>query len=139
MSCASNYWSLLNSLRLLRFAHNDNTSIRNVIASSDSDEAILYNFSLRIAGLVPIQYINRKCKIYYVHQGKTKTGKPKYYLFMKNEGNLVNIMPPKFEIYENPINAHVILRRRLPKLITDGEVNIVEQGIKKLTKLDYYS
>jgi hypothetical protein len=87
---------------------------------------------------MPIQYINRKGKIYYVHQGKTKTGKPKYYLSMKSEGNLVDSMPPEFEIYENPINAHVVLRRCLPKLITDDEINIVEQGLKKLTKLDHY-
>ena len=85
-----------------------------------------------------IQYVNRKGKIYYLHQGKTKTGKPRYYLSMKSEGNLVDSMPPEFEIYENPINAHVVLRRCLPKLITDDEINIVEQGLKKLTKLDYY-
>ena len=85
-----------------------------------------------------IQYVNRKGKIYYLHQGKTKTGKPRYYLSMKSEGNLVDSMPPEFEIYENPINAHVILRRCLTKLITDDEINIVKQGLKELTELDYY-
>ena len=85
-----------------------------------------------------VQYINRKDKAYYLHQGKTKTGKAKYFFSLKSEGNLVDSIPDGFEIYENPRNAQVILRRCQPKVITDDEIKIVEKGLKELTGLKYY-
>lgn len=39
-------------------------------------------------------------------------------------------MPKGFEIYENP-NCQVFLRRKLPKLITDEELAVVEEGLKR--------
>ena len=38
---------------------------------------------------MPATYINRKEDIYYLHKGKTKTGKPKYFFSKKRNGNLV--------------------------------------------------
>lgn len=84
-----------------------------------------------------IQYTNKKKQRFYLHQGTTKTGKPKYFFSMKKEGTLVDKMPDGFEIYENP-NAQVFLRRIQPKIITDEEMAIVQQGIKQLSKLHYY-
>jgi len=40
-----------------------------------------------------IEYINRRGKKHYLHEGQTKTGKPKYYFSQKNEGNLAEIIP----------------------------------------------
>jgi hypothetical protein len=68
-----------------------------------------------------IEHINRKGKTYYLHEGKTKTGKPKYFFSMKSEGNLVNKMPEGYEIYENP-NAQVFLRKIQPQIVTPEEV-----------------
>ena len=34
-------------------------------------------------------YTNRKGKTYYLHQGKTKFGNPKYFFTLRDEGNLV--------------------------------------------------
>ncbi|WP_414544809.1 hypothetical protein [Nostoc sp. CCY0012] len=84
-----------------------------------------------------IQYINRKEKIYYLHQGTTKTGKSKYFFSMKSEGNLLETIPDGYEIYENP-NAQVFLRKVQPKIITDEEKVIVEAGIKKFSNLQDY-
>jgi len=70
---------------------------------------------------MPITYINRKQKTFYLHQGKTKTGKSKYHFSMKAEGDLEDAIPEGFEIYENP-NAQVFLRKIPPKLITDQEL-----------------
>ncbi|AFZ58304.1 hypothetical protein H6G54_04035 [Anabaena cylindrica FACHB-243] len=84
-----------------------------------------------------VEHINRKGKKYYLHQGTTKTGKPKYFFSMKNEGTLVTSIPDGFEIYENP-NAQVFLQRIQPKLITDDEVATVESGMKKFSSLQYY-
>ncbi|MGM3306068.1 hypothetical protein ACSQ6I_08815 [Anabaena sp. WFMT] len=84
-----------------------------------------------------VEHINRKGKKYYLHQGTTKTGKPKYFFSMKNEGSLVTSIPDGFEIYENP-NAQVFLQKIQPKLITDDEVATVESGMKKFSCLQYY-
>ncbi|KON27026.1 hypothetical protein AC481_05930 [miscellaneous Crenarchaeota group archaeon SMTZ-80] len=81
-----------------------------------------------------IKYINSRGDTYYLHEGKTKTGKPKYFFSMKKDGVLVDSIPAGYEIYENP-NAQVFLRKILPKIFTDEEINIVENIIKKCTKL----
>jgi uncharacterized protein YlbG (UPF0298 family) len=84
-----------------------------------------------------IEYLNRKGQKYYLHQGTTKTGEPKYFFSMKSEGNLVKNIPNGFEIYENP-NAQVFLRRIQPKIITDEEIATVDKGMKKFSSLQYY-
>jgi hypothetical protein len=86
---------------------------------------------------MPITYVNTKAKTYYLHQGVTKTGKPKYYFAMKSEGNLADSIPEGFEIYENP-NAQVFLRRIQPKIITDEERQIVEDGIRAYSDVKDY-
>lgn len=86
---------------------------------------------------MPIQYINRKNQTYYLHQGTSKTGKPKYFFSMTPEGDLVDTIPAGFEIYENP-NSRVFLRKIQPKIITDEEVAAVEQGMKRYSSLKYY-
>ncbi len=84
-----------------------------------------------------IEYLNRKGQKYYLHQGSTKTGKPKYLFSMKSEGNLVKDIPDGFEIYENP-NAQVFIRRIQPKIITHEEIATVDKGMKKFSSLQYY-
>lgn len=84
-----------------------------------------------------IQYTNRQGKTYYLHQGVTKKGNPKYYFSMKSEGDLVDEIPAGFEIYENP-NAQVFLRRTRPKIITDEEMAIVEQGMRQFSSERHY-
>lgn len=86
---------------------------------------------------MPIQYTNRRGKTYYLHQGVTKKGNPKYYFSLKSEGDLVNEIPAGFEIYENP-NAQVFLRRIHPKIITNEEVVIVEQGMRQFSSERHY-
>ena len=78
---------------------------------------------------MPITYTNAKEKTYYLHQGTTKTGKPKYYFSTQPEGTLAEAMPEGFEMYENP-NAQVFLRRIPPKLITEEERQVVEAGMR---------
>jgi len=81
---------------------------------------------------MPITYENRKKKKYYLHRGKTKTGKAKYYFSMKNQGDLVNKIPDGFEIYEHPANAQVFLRKRKPQIITDLEKYLVDKSLKTI-------
>ena len=77
-----------------------------------------------------VEYKTRKGKIYYLHVGKTKTGKPRYYFSMKRDGELVDEIPEGYEIYEHPANGQVFLRKKLPRLITDIEKHIVEKELK---------
>jgi hypothetical protein len=87
--------------------------------------------------VVPITHVNAKGKTYYLHQGTTKTGKPKYYFSMESEGPLAESIPAGFEIYENP-NAQVFLRRIPPKVITDEERQVVEEGMRKYASVQDY-
>ena len=84
-----------------------------------------------------ITYVNRKQKIYYLHQGKTKLGNPKYFFSMKPDGKLVDMIPDGFEIYETP-NAQVFLRKVPTQIITDEEVAIVENGMEKYSKMEHF-
>jgi hypothetical protein len=86
---------------------------------------------------VPITYTNTKGQTYYLHQGTTKTGKPTYHFAMKSKGNLAESIPEGFEIYENP-NAQVFLRRIPPKIITDEERQVVEEGMRKYASVQDY-
>jgi hypothetical protein len=86
---------------------------------------------------VPITYTNAKEQTYYLHQGTTKTGKPKYYFSMQREGPLAESIPEGFEIYENP-NAQVFLRRVPPQMITDEERRVVEEGMRTYADVKDY-
>ncbi|MCI5220566.1 MAG: hypothetical protein D3914_15585, partial [Candidatus Electrothrix sp. LOE2] len=86
---------------------------------------------------MPIQYVSRLEKTYYLHEGMTKTGKPRYYISLKSEGKLLDVMPEGFEIYENP-NGQVYCRKIPKKIITDEEVALVEQGMERFSKIEYY-
>lgn len=83
---------------------------------------------------MPVQYTNRKGQTFYLHQGITTTGKPKYFFSMKSDGALVDKVPDGFEIYQNP-NAQVFLRKIQPKIITDAEVTLVEKGLRQFARL----
>ena len=84
-----------------------------------------------------IRYKNRRDQIYYLHQGKTKTGRVNYFFSMKSDGDPVDAIPEGFEIYENP-NAQVFLRRKRPKIIMDEEAALVDRGVKQFSDLEYY-
>jgi len=86
---------------------------------------------------LPITHINRRGKTYYLHIGKTKTGKDKYYFSLKTNGPLAETIPNGYEIYENP-NAQVFFRIIQPKLITDLEKAMVERGMRQYSKVKNY-
>jgi hypothetical protein len=86
---------------------------------------------------VSITHMNAKGKTFYLHQGTTKTGKPKYHFAMQSAGHLADAIPAGFEIYENP-NAQVFLRRIPPKIITDEERQVIEDGMRKYASVQDY-
>ncbi len=84
-----------------------------------------------------IEHVNRKGKTYYLHPGKTETGKPKYFFSMKSASSLLDTIPEGSEIYENP-NAQVFLRKIPPQIIMPTEVAIVRDGIKRYAQIEHY-
>jgi hypothetical protein len=82
---------------------------------------------------MPVTHVNRKGQTFYLHETKTKTGKPKYFFSMKDDGPLVGSIPEGYEVYENP-DAQVFLRKRLPRFITDHEIALVREGLRKHAK-----
>ncbi|HEV3255425.1 MAG TPA: hypothetical protein VG013_00970 [Gemmataceae bacterium] len=84
-----------------------------------------------------IQHVNRRGDTFYLHQGKTKTGKPKFFFSRKQEGTLANAIPAGYEVYENP-NAQVFLRKALPLVVTAEEIATVDEGVRKYAKLTYF-
>jgi len=79
---------------------------------------------------MPVTHVNRKQDTYYLHVGRTKTGKPRYWFSTKTDGDLVESMPEGYEIYENP-DAQVFLRKTVLQLVTPAEVAVVEEGLKR--------
>jgi hypothetical protein len=84
-----------------------------------------------------IQHVNRRGDTYYLHEGRTKTGKPRFYFSRKQEGTLADAVPPGYEVYENP-DAQVFLRKAVPRLVTDEEVGTVERGVREIARLAYF-
>ncbi len=77
-----------------------------------------------------VTHVNRKQQTYFLREGKTKTGKPKYFFSKDSEGTLLDAVPEGYEIYENP-NAQVFLRKAMPEIITEEEVAAVQIGLRK--------
>jgi hypothetical protein len=85
---------------------------------------------------MPVEYTNKKGKTYYLHQGMTKSGKVRFYFSRKIEGNLVDVMPDGYEVYENP-NGGVYIRKARPRVISDDELAAVENEVRRFSHLRY--
>jgi hypothetical protein len=87
-----------------------------------------------------LQYSNQVGKIYYLREGKTKTGKPRYFFSLQQngKGKSVNKIPEGYEIYEHPVNAQVFLRKKRPRLITDIEKQFVKKNLNSLKRSRRY-
>ena len=77
-----------------------------------------------------VTHVNRKRDTCYLHAGKTKTGKPRYWFSKSTEGDLVETIPQGYEVYENP-DAQVFLRKIVPQLVTPDEIAVVKEGSKR--------
>ncbi len=87
-----------------------------------------------------VQHTNRIKKTYYLREGKTKTGKPRYFFSSQQQGKgkIVDQIPNGYEIYERPENAQVFLRKARPQLITDLEKRLVKKAVKALQRSKQY-
>lgn len=58
-----------------------------------------------------LEYVNRRGDRYYVLEGRTKTGKPKYYCSKRPGENTVECLPEGYEVHERPADAMVVVRK----------------------------
>jgi hypothetical protein len=84
-----------------------------------------------------VTYTNRKGITYYLCQGVTKTGKPRYYFAREPKGKLVDEIPEGYEISES-VNGIVSLAKKRPKLIRTEEVAAVEAAVQRHPKSGNY-
>ncbi len=85
-----------------------------------------------------LQYTNRAGKIYYLSEGKTRSGKLQYYFTLKEKDNPVDKIPKGYEIYEHPENVQVFMRKIRPRLITELEEQFVKNRVKTLQRTRRY-
>ena len=79
---------------------------------------------------MPLEHVNRRGDRYYIYEGKTKTGKPKYFASKRatsEKGVPVETLPEDFEVSERPDNASVSVRRRKPTRVLPGERELVDR------------
>jgi hypothetical protein len=83
-----------------------------------------------------ISHTNRRGQIYYLHEGRTKTGKVRYFFSLKADGQLAETLPDGFEAHETP-EGQVFLRKILPNLITDEELAAAERELRRHPKIKH--
>ncbi|HEX7599974.1 MAG TPA: hypothetical protein VF316_00135 [Polyangiaceae bacterium] len=71
-----------------------------------------------------VTHVNRMGDTYFLHEGKTKTGKPRYFFAKSVRDGALAEMPPGLEVSES-INGVVSVRR-----ITAGAVAVPESDVK---------
>jgi hypothetical protein len=87
---------------------------------------------------MPFEYVNRCGERYYLLQGKTKTGKPKYYASKKAEGVPVEQMPEGYEIYEHPERGLVSVRKVRPSRVLSVEREMLARWVRELAGVEYF-
>lgn len=85
-----------------------------------------------------LEYTNRKGDRYYVCEGRTKSGKPKYYTAKKPSGTTIEKLPSEFEIYEHPSTAIVTIRKVVPTRLTLAELEHLKQLVRTWSKIDHF-
>lgn len=84
-----------------------------------------------------IQHTARTGKIYYLHVRPGKGGKAKYHFSKDPNGPLADAVPEGFEIYEN-IGGQVFLRRKVPQIISDQELALLNEALNRPSKGHFY-
>lgn len=84
-----------------------------------------------------MEYVNRKGDTYYLQQGKTKTGKPKYYFGRRLSAVPLDAMPEGYEVHENPENGQVHARKVRAMEISPMERRLVEEAVARLAGLKH--
>lgn len=91
----------------------------------------------KIDGIMAVTYTNRRGHIFYLCRGVTKSGKQRYYFSRKPKDELMEEIPPGYEIQERA-DGRVNLIQLKRKYIKPEEVQLVEKELAKHPKGDNY-
>src|SRR5271166_2179410 len=78
---------------------------------------------------MPVTYTNRKGRLYFLCQGLTRTGKPRYYFALEPKERLVETLPDGFEVQES-VNGIVSLCRIQPNLLSNDDIAAVQAALQ---------
>jgi hypothetical protein len=83
---------------------------------------------------------NRRGDTYYLHEGRTKTGKPRYFFAKAVSDGALGAMPDGFEVSES-LNGVVSVRRTTAAAspVADEDVKIVEREVARHSHLARYA
>ena len=84
-----------------------------------------------------MEYVNRKGDTYYLQQGKTKSGKPRYYFGRKLKAAPLDALPEGYEVYESPQSGQVFARKTVPTEIRPVERRMEEEAVATLAGLKH--
>jgi hypothetical protein len=84
-----------------------------------------------------LEYVNRRGDPYYLQEGRTRTGKPKYYASRKLTGEPLDALPEGYEIYERPETAQVVVRKVRPSAITEFERRQAEGIVRRESGIEH--
>lgn len=89
-----------------------------------------------------VEYINRRKESHFLIPKITKNGKERYYIVKDitkfNKSDLLIEIPSGYEFYEFPEDGKVVLRKMIKSIISQYEMEIVDDVMKShLTAKDY--
>lgn len=87
---------------------------------------------------MPFEYLNRRGERYYLLQGTTRTGKPRYYVSRKAGGVPVEQVPEGYEIYEHPERGLVSVRKVRPSRVLPVERERLTQWTRQFAGTEYF-
>ncbi len=86
---------------------------------------------------MPVTYTNRKGYTYYLCQGVTKKGKPRYFFSREPKGPILEEIPEGYEIRES-VNGIVSLAKSRPVELLDTEIAAVQKALDAHPKAKMY-
>ena len=91
------------------------------------------------SAVAPIAYKNRLGETYYLHEGTTKTGKPRYFVAKTRRESALASLPDGFELTES-VNGVVSVRRidTTPSLVPNADVAVVRDALEGDKRLARY-
>ncbi len=92
---------------------------------------------MRVIKKVPVVHRNRKGHSYYLCEGTTKTGKPRYYFSRERGSKLLTEIPQGYEIRES-VNGVVSLTKKRRREISDSEIDAVMAAVRMHPKASRY-
>jgi len=83
-----------------------------------------------------LAYTNRRGDTYYLHERRTKTGKPGYFFAKTVRAGALAELPRGYEVSES-INGVVSVRRRRSgrPQVSDADVEVVRAAVRELPRL----